>query len=140
MARPLPPAPPPPGAAAVPGDKMTAARPRSQARYRLNVRPDASESELSVAVARHFESITVDEEAILGRFFEHLDGIDGGGTYGDDDGGAVAKVHEQARRAAPLLFFSLSSRPRAMIFHVRVGGGQGEPERRERVVDPRVGR
>ena len=58
------------------------------------MRADASETELSVAVARHFEAMPVDEEAILGRFFEHLDGVDGGEPYGDDVDG-VAKVHEQ---------------------------------------------
>ena len=37
-------------------------------------RPLASQLELAVLVARHFEAQPVDEEAIIARFFEHLDG------------------------------------------------------------------
>lgn len=43
------------------------------ARYRLNVRGEATHYELATAVAQHFEGVFVDEEVVLGRFFECLD-------------------------------------------------------------------
>lgn len=63
-------------------------------RYRLAVRSDANEAELAAAVARHFEAVPVDEEAIVARFFEHLDSVDSA-DGGDEDAGGAAKVHEQ---------------------------------------------
>ena len=65
------------------------------------MRADASETELSGAVARHFEAMPVDEEAILGRFFEHLDGVDGGEPYGDDVDGESSLAGAAGRVVAP---------------------------------------
>uniref|UniRef100_A0A7S1YT92 SGF29 C-terminal domain-containing protein n=1 Tax=Ditylum brightwellii TaxID=49249 RepID=A0A7S1YT92_9STRA len=39
----------------------------------VSVRPEAPPSELAVAVARHFESMEVDEEAVIGGFLSRLD-------------------------------------------------------------------
>ncbi|KAI2511966.1 Sin3 binding region of histone deacetylase complex subunit SAP30 [Fragilaria crotonensis] len=40
----------------------------------VNVRAEAPPSELAVAVARHFESMDVDEEACIGGFLSKLEG------------------------------------------------------------------
>mmetsp|Transcript_20856 Transcript_20856/g.65638 ORF Transcript_20856/g.65638 Transcript_20856/m.65638 type:complete len:287 (-) Transcript_20856:158-1018(-) len=77
------------------------------ARYRLNVRPDASHTELATAVALHFEQMPVDEEAVLGRFFEALDRAsqryeEGDEEMDDDEEENLAKVGEQvAARVTP---------------------------------------
>ena len=55
--------------------------------------PDAPDSELAKVVAKHFEATPVDEEAIVARFFEHLDDVDAA-RAGENDTG-VARVHEQ---------------------------------------------
>ncbi|KAJ8605585.1 hypothetical protein CTAYLR_000015 [Chrysophaeum taylorii] len=69
------------------------------ARYRLNVRVDATHTELAVAVAQHFEGIQVDEESVLGRFFECLDRAsnreDEDEDMEDEDEENVAKCGEQ---------------------------------------------
>jgi hypothetical protein len=62
-------------------------------RYRLDAAPDAPDSELAKVVAKHFEATPVDEEAIVARFFEHLDDVDAA-RAGENDTG-VARVHEQ---------------------------------------------
>ena len=60
-------------------------------RYRLDAAPDAPDSELAKVVAKHFEATPVDEEAIVARFFEHLDDVDAA-RAGENDTG-VARVH-----------------------------------------------
>lgn len=62
-------------------------------RYRLDAAPDAPDSELAKIVSKHFEATPVDEEAIVARFFEHLDDVDAA-RAGENDTG-VARVHEQ---------------------------------------------
>ena len=63
-------------------------------RYRLEVATDTSDAELAATAARHFDSIPVDEEAIMARFFEHLDDLD---AEGSSDAHGAARVREQAR-------------------------------------------
>ena len=59
----------------------------------MDAAPDAPDSELAKVVAKHFEATPVDEEAIVARFFEHLDDVDAA-RAGENDTG-VARVHEQ---------------------------------------------
>jgi len=44
------------------------------ARYRVSIPKDVSKSGLGALVARHFDTVNADEEAILARFFERLEG------------------------------------------------------------------
>mmetsp|Transcript_24690 Transcript_24690/g.79856 ORF Transcript_24690/g.79856 Transcript_24690/m.79856 type:complete len:278 (-) Transcript_24690:499-1332(-) len=56
------------------------------ARYRVSIPKDVSKSGLGALVARHFDTVNADEEAILARFFERLEGggLDDSGDDVDD--------------------------------------------------------
>lgn len=69
----------------------------------VNVRPEAPPSELAVAVARHFESMEVDEEAVVGGFLARLSaGREVGGGVGGSGGAdsCAAAASDYARSTA----------------------------------------
>jgi hypothetical protein len=74
----------------------------------VQVRPEAPPSELAVAVARHFESLEVDEEACIGGFLERL------------TEGTVAPT-EYARLTQHYEGFRLSTKRRRTKFAARPG-------------------
>jgi len=67
----------------------------------VNVRSEAPPSELAVAVARHFESMEVDEEEVIGGFLERLsgDGADYARRTAYFDGTAPSTAVRKRRRS-----------------------------------------